>query len=694
MSGPIGSNGGHQPWLHQLSVCVNGNTTALSDSSGELDDASAHGLFVDDRRLVSVLTLRVGQHVTSPVASASVGCQAEFLGSARHLGDEGPDPTVEVKRRRVLGESLMTEEITVVSRASETLRTDLEVSVGGDGASIAAIKSGSSPAELLPVVAAAGTLQWRDEWHLTTVSADPAPSQLRTGAAGIPATLTFSLTVPSGGSTCVSVVVTANRLRPSNFDAGPGVAQIRWQDVAVEAEDPRLKPTVETAIEDLRHLLMTDPEAPQDVFAAAGSPWYLTLFGRDALWTGRMMLPFGTKLALGTLRALARRQGKRHDPSRAESPGKIPHELRRTAYIDPISGLSLPPVYYGTIDATPLWIILLHDAWRWGTPDADVEQLAPALKAAVGWLTEGAAPEVDGLLRYLDETGTGLVNQGWKDSGDAIRWRDGRIAQAPIALVEAQAYAVEAAQAAAALYEAIGIEGAASLTAWAQAMRARVRERFWVGGDDPYLALAIDGSGEAVDGVASNMGHVLGTSTLSAHESALVVQRLSSSTMLGRYGVATLATDNGGYNPIGYHTGSIWTHDTAIAALGMAREGRQLEALQAAESLLASAAAFNYRWPELYSGEAVLGRPAPYPASCRPQAWSAASAAALVSVALGFQPDAPSRRLTLRPSRPAAYGAMEVSGLRFAGHPFTVRCAHDGTTDVSDLPSDVEVLIK
>jgi glycogen debranching enzyme len=155
--------------------------------------------------------------------------------------------------------------------------------------------------------------------------------------------------------------------------------------------DRRLEPILITGLNDLQHLLLTDPEEPSSVFAAAGTPWYLTLFGRDALWAARMTLPFGTELAAGTLRALARRQGSVLDSDRAEAPGKIPHELRRTSYVEPSTGLDLPPVYYGTIDATPLWISLLRDAWKWGLPDRRVEALLPNLQAATRWLTEFAA---------------------------------------------------------------------------------------------------------------------------------------------------------------------------------------------------------------------------------------------------------------------------------------------------------------
>jgi glycogen debranching enzyme len=185
------------------------------------------------------------------------------------------------------------------------------------------------------------------------------------------------------------------------------------------------------------------------------------------------------------------------------------------------------------------------------------------------------------------------------------------------------------------------------------------------------------------------MGHLLGTGTLDADEVALVAQTLTSPQMLGRYGVGTLATDNGGYNPIGYHTGSVWTHDTAICAWGLMREGRRQEAGLVARSLLASAEQFDYRWPELYAGSGVLERPAPYPASCRPQAWSAASAAVLLSVALGFAPDSPAGRLVLRPQRPAPFGALIIRGLRFGGHQFGVRCDADGNVEVLDPPPGV-----
>ena len=699
---PASHQSPRQPWLHDLSVSVNGNVTALSAGSGDMGSveagrwsaAGAQGVYVDDRRAMSVLAVRLGHELPVPVADGSSGARSDFFASARGLGNPGADPTVEVQRHRTVIAQGITEVIEVVSRADQPIETQVVLHLAGDGAPISSVKSDAVVETLLLSEASDKGLSWRDDWHRTDVSFEPAPTSLILGRPGEASAATFAVVVEPGRTGSVTITVRASRLRETNLDADAGAAHVDWSGVSIEALDPRLAQTLTAGLDDLQHLLLTDPEDQTAVFAAAGTPWYLTLFGRDSLWAARMALPFGTELAAGTLRTLARRQGAVVDAASSEAPGKIPHELRRTTFIDAAEGLELPPVYYGTVDATPLWISLLRDAWKWGLADRDVEALLPNLQAAARWLTELAAPDEDGLLKYIDTSGKGLANQGWKDSGDSVRWRDGRIADAPIALCEAQAYAVEAASAAAELFAHFNVDGSADLREYADLMCTRFRDRFWVGAaGEEFIGLAVDGHGETVDGLGSNMGHVLGTGTLNADEVDRVARTLTSPQLLSRYGIATLASDNGGFNPIGYHTGSIWTHDTAIAAWGLAREGRRDEATRVARSLLASAEAFDYRWPELYAGAGVLDRPVPYPASCRPQAWSAASAAVLISVALGFEPDAPAGRLTLRPARPAAYGPMTVRGLRFAGQSFGVRVAPDGSAEVLDAPDGVEIVV-
>jgi len=681
---------------------VNGNVTALSARSGDMGSVlsgqwsttGAQGVYVDDRRAVSVLAVQLGEVLPIPVADASSGDRSDFFASARGLGNPGADPTVEVQRHRAVRVQGITEVVNVVSRADLPVETVVVLYLAGDGAPISSVKSGAVAEALLPAETTVTGLSWRDDWHRTDVSFEPAPASLVVGGPGEVSVATFGLVVAPGQKGSVAITVRASRLRESNLDADAGAAHVDWSGVSIEALDPRLAHTLSAALADLQHLLLTDPQERTAIFAAAGTPWYLTLFGRDSLWAARMTLPFGTELAAGTLRVLARRQGAVVDADSAEAPGKIPHELRRTTYINGPENLELPPVYYGTVDATPLWISLLRDAWRWGLADRDVEALLPNLKAAARWLTELAAPDEDGLLKYIDTSGKGLANQGWKDSGDSVRWRDGRIADAPIALCEAQAYAVEAASAAAELFAYFNCDGSSDLRDFADQMRTRFRDRFWVGeAGAQFIGLAVDGHGATVDGLGSNMGHVLGTGTLNGEEVDRVARTLTSPALLSRYGIATLAQDNGGFNPIGYHTGSIWTHDTAIGAWGLAREGRRDEATRVAQSLLAAAEAFDYRWPELYAGAGVLDRPVPYPASCRPQAWSSASAAVLISVALGFEPDAPAGKLTLQPARPAAYGPMTVRGLKFAGHTFGVRCAADGSTEMLEAPDGVDIVV-
>ncbi len=682
-----------QPWLHEMCICVDGNATALSSRTGDVDAHAGHGLYVDDVRVLSRFGLEVDGVAPAPVAHGASGATAEFLLSARNVGDRGPDPTVEVRRHRRLTPGGMVERVEVTSRAGRAVSCRLVLRLGSDGAEIADVKAGRVGRPAVPAQVDGRSASFTLPRHAATVTFAPDPVSL--AAPGDAVEASFDLHVEPGATAGVEVRVGTRRTEPSVLDAEPGSAAVDWSAVRARADDPRLEHLVGTALDDLRHLLLRDPADPRDVFAAAGSPWYLTLFGRDSIWAARMMLPFGTELAGGTLRALARRQGTRDDVDSAEQPGKIPHELRRTAYRDPETGLALPPVYYGTVDATALWVSLLAEAWEWGLPEDEVRALLPGLHAAVGWLTGPGQPDEDGFLKYLDTTGTGLANQGWKDSGDSIRWRDGRIAQPPIALVEAQAYAVEALRHAGRLLDAFGEPGGAQATAAGEQLCHRIGRRFWVTTDaGRYLALALDGRGRAVDGLGSNMGHVLGTGVLEEDEAALVAAALSGVELHDEFGIRTLGTGNGGFNPIGYHTGSVWTHDTAIAAWGLAREGFRTEACSVARSLLGSAEAFGYRWPELYSGLPMMGRPSPYPASCRPQAWSAASAGALVSVALGLRADAPSGVLHVAPARPQPFGALEVGGLRFAGHPFSVAVEESGEPRVSGLPEGLHVVVE
>ncbi|WP_037682293.1 glycogen debranching N-terminal domain-containing protein [Streptomyces cellulosae] len=712
-----------QPLLHDLSVTLAAPTVVLSRPDGDLDaaapGAAVHGVFHADVRAVSLLrvTLRPdhapsGEHAgeTLPAAGgegegaggiAGAGWQpvisvmnatdgpgrSRFVGLVQALGDAVPDPTVRVDRRRSVTPGRLTEHLTVLSTATTPVHLAVRVEAAGDLVTLDHTKAGRAPRPPATVTSqlqsGQGVLSWSDGTVAVAVSAPGATPDAERS------TLTWTLTVKPGESADLFLTVEV-----SEPDAVVKAADPRptWRRPDITADDRRLPALVAQSLDDLHSLRMTTAASPGDTFLAAGIPWFFTLFGRDSLWAARMLLPLGTDLALGTLRTLAAQQGTRTDPAAEEEPGKILHEVRRDVFDDGM-GLRLPPVYYGTVDATPLWICLLHDAWRWGLPAADIEPLLPALKAALGWI-DAAARAGDGFLSYIDHSGTGLSNQGWKDSADAARFADGRLAQAPLALAEVQGYAYEAALAGAALLDAFDLPDGERWRTFAADLADHFRARFWVSDQHgPYPAMALDGSGRPVDSVTSNMGHLLATGILNADESAAVAARLAAPDMSDAYGLRTMSSQSGGFGPLRYHCGTVWPHDTAIAVTGLARTGHLEAAARLIEGILDAAPGFDYRLPELWGGDARADAPAPvpYPAACRPQAWSAASAIALMAALIGLEPDVPAGRLHLRPTGPLPVGALTVAGLTVAGERLDVTIGTDGRIESVSAPSGLIV---
>lgn len=676
-----------QPWLHELVVTTCAPATSSSDRRGDMG-AAGTGLFVDDRRVLSRWGLTLGAESPAAVVASGGGSQAEFLTAARRTGSPGPDPTVHLRRTRRVRADGMSERIEILSRSATWVRTRLRLQLAGDGAEVAAVKADLADdplAAALPVGRLGDDLGWSDERHETRLTAAPLPTAVILGGPGRAAGLEFDVDLAPRSTWRLDLTVVSRRRTGTGFDADAGGDALDWRRVQVSAADPTVERTVHAGLRDLQALVLRDPLDPRDVFVAAGTPWYLTLFGRDSLWCARFMLPFGTELAAGTLRALARRMGRTDDPTSQEEPGRIPHEVRRAPFVDATAGLDLPPVYYGTVDATALWLGLWAQAWRHGMPEDEVRDLLPAAREAFGWLRRSTRARPDGLLAYRDPDGRGLANQGWKDSDDAMRRADGSIPPSPIALVEAQGYVVEAARGGADVLDALGEPGAAAWRALATTTTERIRATFWTG-SPAHPAMAVAGDGSLVDGVGSNMGHLLGSGALTPDEAGRIAARLTAPDMLGEYGIATLSRDNPAYNPLGYHTESVWTHDTAVAALGMSREGLSEASVRVVRALLRAAAAFDGRLPELFAGD-VTEAPAPYPAACRPQGWAAAAVGAMVTAWLGLEVDVPGRRVRLRP----ATGLLTVRGLRFGRQTFDVTVPARGVPVVTGLPPEVAV---
>jgi len=617
----------HQPFLHDLITVVAAPTQVLSQRTGviasSVDRPTVQGMIHADVRVLSGLSVTVDGAPGEHLATALDSHQAQFTFLLPGVGTDiqsAADQQLRLDWFRVVDPGQLAETLMISSLRPVAIEIDVVVELACDFAPLGLIRM-SQPTPALPFPAPAGDhFRWVHQDITLSLVAEGA--SLRLSEDHYRLTVRWRTIVPARGQVSLPWRLGVEDARTVAVVPSPHAVKITDLNSAAAAVDRRLGPWLTRSLDDLAGLWMATRDSPEDGFFAAGAPWYFSLFGRDSIWAARMLLPLDLRPALGTLRTLARRQGTRIDIDAAEEPGKILHELRRTTVR--FGSTWLPPIYYGSIDATPLWINLLHDAWQRGLPDSDVTELLPALEAALGWLIERGDGDNDGFLSYRDASGHGLANQGWKDSPDAVRFRDGRLAEGSIAVCEAQGYAYEAAMAGASLLEAFGRPGAERCRSWGAELARRFRASFWCGqGDDRYPAMALDGAKRPVDSLTSNIGHLLGTGILNAEEALLIARRVASPALDSGLGLRTMAAVDAGYAPLSYHCGSVWPHDTAIVIAGLVRAGLAEYADGLIEGLLRASVDFEQRLPELWSGE---GRPVPYPAACRPQAWSAASA--------------------------------------------------------------------
>jgi glycogen debranching enzyme len=619
-----------------------------------------------------------------------------FIARARPQAGRA-DSAVLVLRHRYVGAG-MREDLVLRNLAGRPVTCTLSITADADFADLFEFKEGRvRPRGEHGLSAAADGLTFRRKWH------DDVRGT-RVHAHGWTATrdgtLTIDVVIPPRGewSSCVQVQPSLDGVEsPPRYGCGEPVErtlpsrrlqQWRLANPVVHTDHRGLAQLLERTREDLGALRIFDPEHPDRISVAAGAPWFMTVFGRDSLLTAWMALPLDPGLALGTLRTLARFQGTKIEPRSEEEPGKILHEMRSGA--DSAHSLAGGTVYYGSIDATPLFVQLLGELDLWGADPADIAELLPAADRALDWIERYGDRDGDGFVEYQRATDTGLFNQGWKDSFDGVPFANGRLAEPPIALAEVQGYTYAAYVARSRLAEQAGDrDGARHWADRAGTLREAFNRDFWLP-ERGWFALGLDRDKRPIDSLASNMGHCLWTGIVDEDKAAQVAEHLLSPEMFTGWGVRTLASSMAAYNPMSYHDGSVWPHDNALVAAGLMRYGFVEHAQRIAGGLLDAAAFFGGRLPELFCGfdRAEFPAPVPYPTSCSPQAWAAASPLLLLRTLLRFDPAVPDGRLWLAPELPDDFGDLRIERVALAGARVTVG-VKDGVSEISGLPAGI-----
>jgi len=696
--------------LGSVQVLKHGNMFLLTDQFGDIhSDSRGLGLYRDDTRLLSCSVLRVGG-ARPVVLQGSTG--ANYRGVIQLTNptlDRNPDDKIRpgqgltgkklgmTRERLVTGDALR-ERVTIVNFAEHDETVDLTLELADDAADIFEVRGyPRDRGTLLPIAATddRATFQYdgvdnhRSRTHvvfsepgeLDPVRPDDVPNlggaiRYRWAwplAAGAAHELTWTVWA-SNGAAADGPASGDDDGNPPLFPDPPRIAEDEgaaayhaWtrSTTAVATDNELFNLTVSRSVADLRLLVNEGPGEGQR-YIAAGVPWFTTLFGRDSIITAIQTLPFRPQIAIETLDVLASLQATELDEWRDAEPGKILHELRRG---ETARAGELPhSPYYGSIDSTPLWLILLGEAFDW-TGDRDlVERLWPDAMAALRWIDEWGDRDGDGFVEYERRSKRGLLNQGWKDSGDAIRDRHGREARPPIALAEVQGYVYDAKHRLARLARMRGdIELAVRLDREADELQKRFEEAFWVE-DQRYYAMALDGEKHQADAIASNAGQCLWTGIVSSSRARDVADRLLSPSLYSGYGLRTYAADQPGFNPFGYHTGTVWPHDTSLAAAGLKRYGFQDEANRVVGHVFEAAQHFEaFRLPELFCGfdRETAPMPVPYPVACSPQAWSAGATFMFLRTMLGLRAHADQGELELlRPNLPDWLGKVTVTNLR------------------------------
>jgi glycogen debranching enzyme len=683
-AGPLGSG---------TVTLVEGSSFCISSANGDIHPEYPHGAFHEDTRILSRWNLTVNGQLLEPLAAETKEpYRALFAGRVPRPGGYADSPLI-VERLREVGAGIL-EEITVRNFSSAAAECVVALSVESDFADLFEVKeariqrhwdeSREVDGDALVIRAV-----WQDVRKGVVVSAG--------GADVTPEALTYRMVVPPHGQWSATLTVV-----PTVDGAGPAAPFVHTATGEMSPRDRRrqewvskipvlqignrsIERTLRRSYDDLGALRIEDPHHPDRIVVAAGAPWFMALFGRDSLFASLMAMPVDPSLALGTIQTLSDRQGSTVDPMSEEEPGKILHEVR----LDVSSGLALggKSAYYGSVDATPLFLIVLGEVGRWGFAAETMAALLPHADRALEWILDYGDRDGDGFVEYARRNDQGLINQGWKDSWDGVNFADGRMAEPPVALCEVQGYVYGAYMARAWMAYDGGDEAlAAELRDRAAQLKRRFNEQFWLP-QRGYYAIALDRDKRPVDACASNMGHCLWNGIIDEDKAPLVVERLMSPEMFSGWGVRTLATDMGAYNPASYHNGSVWPHDNAVIQAGLLRYGFVEEAQRISTALLEAAEYSEGRLPELFCGfdREHFAAPVPYPTACSPQAWAATTPIFLVTNLMRYYPHVSVGGLWMDPVLPKSYGDLHIINAPMAGGRITIDISGSDAT-IQGLP--------
>jgi glycogen debranching enzyme len=643
---------------------LDGNTFVVSDSRGDIEASLTDptGLFSFDTRFLSRWVLTVnGDRLNSLSVDDLQYFESRFF-LVPGTGTVYVDAKLSVIRRRSVGAGFE-EEVAILNHDNQPVKVAIRIDAACDFADLFEVKDAlrkkgksSTRVERSRLV-----LEYaRDSYRrFTTIAASGSARYDQKG-------LAFAVTIPAHEEWRTTITVTTGL--PTLESAGRRSQRDmrrdldRWIDAApkLKADSADLVRTYRRSLVDLAALRFSPLSASGRSLPAAGLPWFMTMFGRDSLFTSLQALPFNTELAATTLRELGLRQGTRIDDFRDEDPGRILHEMRygeMTAF-----GERPHSPYYGNADATPLFVVLLDEYERWTGDTKLVRELEYEARAALNWIDAYANLRGDGYVWYQRRNEkTGLENQCWKDSWDSISSRNGTIPGFPRATCELQGYAYDAKTRAARLARTVWKDAAFAddLEKQAADLKRRFNRDFWVA-KDGYFALALDENGEQVDALASNNGHLLWSGIVDKSKAKAVVRHLMGPHLFSGWGVRTLADGQGRYNPIGYHVGTVWPFDNSFIAWGLRRYGFKEEAAQIASGILGAAAFFDGRLPEAFGGypRSATKYPVQYPTACSPQAWSTGTPLLLLRTMLGLEPTGD--HLIVDPQLPEGIGEIEL----------------------------------